>query len=50
MSEETAVRIATALEALVMIHHKAISAMSGDEEDSGPLIVMTQHGAVEIPR
>jgi hypothetical protein len=47
MTDETGVRIAVALEALVMILHRAVSL--GDEEaESGPLMVMTQQGMVQV--
>lgn len=45
MNEETALRIAAALEALVMLMH---GAMSGEEAEAGPLMVMTQQGMVQV--
>lgn len=47
MTEETAIRIANALEALVMITQQLIS-NEPEPEGDGPLIVMTQEGPVEI--
>lgn len=47
MTEDTAVRIANALEALVMITQQLISNEPEPEAD-GPLMVMTQNGPVQI--
>jgi hypothetical protein len=47
LSEETAVRIANALEALVMITQQLLS-NEPEPEKEGPLTVMTQEGPVEI--
>jgi hypothetical protein len=44
VTEETALRIAAALEALVMILHGAV----GEEAEAGPLMVMTQQGMVQV--
>lgn len=47
MTEETGIRIANALEALVMITQQLISNEPEPEVD-GPLMVMTQNGPVQI--